>query len=174
MWNYIITFLIGAAVPVFISWLQRRDERKKFKLERKDKYKLVAIEKRLEAHQQAFYKSNKLRLVIHESNWKKKNDVLSDAWEFWNSNCLYLEKGTRENFYKIISLVSDYHDYLENWKLSKPGPDKENANKLMMKAWDDIHELPKIIMREVELEPISIKEEKDATGENINVVPARE
>ncbi len=130
-------------------------------------YKFVAIERRLEAHQHAIKHWSELISIIHQKNSELRSKVINGATNFWYENCLYLEKETRENFYKVIFLVSNYEIYLEAWKFAAQGPEKEKAHKDLIKTWDEIHALSSIIMREVELEPISVKEEKDAVGENI-------
>ncbi len=83
MWDNIVLVLVGAAIPIFINWLQRKEGRKKFDLQRKDKYKLVAIEKRLEAHQQAFFHWNKLATIIHENDSYIRQSILESARDFY-------------------------------------------------------------------------------------------
>ena len=103
MWESVLLVLAGGAIPTFNSWLKRRDDRKKLELERKDKYKLVAIDKRLEAQQKAFICWTQLILIIHEKELEKKDKVIQEAHTFWNGNCLYLEKATRKGLLEIIS-----------------------------------------------------------------------
>ncbi len=169
----LIGVIIGSIITIIIFRIERKDRLKLSSQERKDKFKLVAIERRLEAHQQALKHWGALKSIIYEKDNEKRSRVIGDAANFWYENCLYLEKETRENFYKVIFLVSSYSDFLESWKYASKGPEKEKAHNDLTKTWDEIHALSSIIMREVELEPISIKEEKDATGENVNVVHAR-
>lgn len=168
MWEIIVAFIVGAAVPIFINWLQRRDVRKQFDLQRKDKYKLVAVEKRLEVHQQAFSQWCKLKDVIHEKDVEKRGDVINTASEFYCHNCLYLEKRSREEFRIVIHLVSNYPTFLENWKHRDPGPDKEEAHKDMIDAWNRIFKFPEIIQSDVELEPIKMETEDTPEGEKSN------
>lgn len=155
-----------AAVPIFINWLQRRDERKQFDLQRKDKYKLVAVEKRLEVHQQAFNQWCKLKDVIHGNDVEKRGGVINNASDFYCNNCLYLEKRSREEFRIVIHLVSNYPIFLENWKHKERGPDKEKAHKDLIDVWNRIFNLPEIIQSDVELEPIKMKTEEKPEGKN--------
>lgn len=51
MWDILLALIIGAAIPIITQYVQSKEKQKYFDLERKEKLKLVAIEKRLEAHQ---------------------------------------------------------------------------------------------------------------------------
>ena len=113
MWENILFIFIGAALSMVSSWITRRDERKKFELERKDKYKMVAIEKRLEAHQKAMYYWYKLLNILYDKDKVKRDDLIHKATEFLYNNALYLEKETRENFPMFIVSVKFYPDVLE-------------------------------------------------------------
>ena len=157
MYDYILTFLIGAAVPITINSLQRLDERKKFELERKDKYKLIAIEKRLEAHQQAYFLWDKLIHIIHEKDFEKKNNIISEAREFWFQNNLYLEPKTRNDFNETIFRVSMHSFYLQANKDAFQGEDKTKTAKEVKDNWDFILELGSTIQKDVQLEPIILK-----------------
>ena len=167
MWDYILTFLVGAAVPTFINWLQRKDERKKFDLERKDKYKLFAIEKRLEAHQQAFYHWRKLLLVIHGRDIEQTTRTLKDAQEFWNLNCLYLENKTRKDFTETIFRTSNHLSLIDQWKMAPKSDDKEKANKNIKENWDFVLRLGATIPQDVELEPITLKQDFNPDGKEL-------
>ena len=164
----LIGVLIGSIITIYIFRKERKDRLELSSQERKDKFKLVAIEKRLEAHQQALYHWDRLRLIIHEKDIVKRNEVTDNASEFWFKNYLYLEKKTRDKFYEVIYLVRNYRLFWQAWHDAVPGPEKNNKNTELVGHWNEIHSLSTIIMKEVELEPISIKEEKDATGNIIN------
>lgn len=76
MWNFILAILIGAAIPLITLWLQSKEKRKYFELERKEKFKLVAIDKRIEAHQQALKQWSILQSVIHKKDGEEKQKLL--------------------------------------------------------------------------------------------------
>ena len=168
--EFLFSFLAGAAVPIFINWLQRKDERKKFELERKDKYKLVAIEKRLEAHQQAYFHWEKLTSVIHEKDDEKRATIFTDAREFWFSNCLYLEKTTRQEFLVGINRVSNYQPLLAIWKSLPASEEKNHQHQILLNDWESIFKLGDIIQQDVELEPIILKEVSTTGFDNENKV----
>ena len=167
IWGYIVAFIVGAAVPIFINWLERKEKRKLFELERKDKYKLVAVEKRLEAHQKAFKYWSKLIEIIHEDDDEKRNKLLSEAREFFFENNLYLEKKTREEFYLNIGRISNHKTLIQIWRAFTQGQEKEEAHQKLNENWEDIFNFPKIIQSDVDLEPIALKPKFDVEGNEI-------
>lgn len=168
MWDYIIPILIGAAIPLITIWIQSKEERKYFELERKEKFKLVAIEKRIETHQQALKHWDELKSVIHTSDDdQRKGEVLKASRDFWYSNCLYLEKQTRTKFQDAYWIVSNYKMWLEMRREMETGKEKEDHIKFYMEQWNDFHKLFEIIQKEVELEPIKPEEDKTPEGEPI-------
>ena len=101
-----------------------------FKLERKDKFRMVAIEKRLATHQEAFKLWDKLLHVIH-LNDEEKIKTLNDAREFWFNNSLYLEKETRKRFLEAIGIVEFYKDKLEIYREEKDKKLKKKKRKII-------------------------------------------
>ncbi len=155
--GYIIAFVVGAAVPIFINWLERKDKRKQFELERKDKYKLVAVEKRLEAHQKALRIWSELIEVIHNRSGDRKNRIIKDAKDFWFNNSIYLETETRKKFTEVIGIVSGYSDMTEAYRSTNDPKEKARLKKEIEKNWNELFKLSSIIQKEVELEPINMK-----------------
>lgn len=155
MWDYLIAILVGAAIPLISMRFQSKEKRRYFELESKDKLKMVAIERRLESHQQAYAMWYRLIWVIHASK-QERAKVITEARNFWTNNWLYLEKNTRKEFDIIIKLVDGYSDKLEMGKRSTDPLQKEKISKEFMGDWERIFELPKLIQKEVELEPIVI------------------
>ena len=171
MWDYILVLLTGAAIPLITLWFQNREKRKYFELERKEKLKLVAIEKRLEVHQQALKHWLDLYSVIHKpDNDENKMANLEAARLFWYSNSLYLERQTRIKFQEAIWIVSFYGMWLEMFKEMNLGKEKDEHKKFFMSKWDDFHKLFEIIQKEVELEPIKPLEDFTPEGESIKKV----
>ncbi len=99
--------LLGIFVGAFITLLVQM-------FDRKDKYRLIAIEKRLEAHQRAFILWFELLNVIHKPDGTtEKTDVINRANDFWVNNALYLEKNTRHDFREAANIVAFYKQDLE-------------------------------------------------------------
>lgn len=167
MWDIIIALIIGAAIPIITQRIQSKEKKQYFDLERKEKLKLVAIEKRLEAHQQALKQWSILQSVIHKKDSEEKTKIISGVRDFWMSNSLYLEKETRKKFKEAIWIVSSYSMWLELYKEMDPGKEKDDHKKFFLGCWDDFHKLFEIIQQEVELEPIKPIEDKTPEGEEI-------
>ena len=168
MWDYLLAVFVGAAIPLITLWLQSKEKKKYFELERKEKLKLVAIDKRLETHQQAIKQWFDLYTVIHKpDNDEGKIAILEAARLFWYSNSLYLERQTRIKFQEAIWIVSFYGMWLEMYKEMKLGKEKDEHKKFFMSKWDDFHKLFELIQKEVELEPIKPIEDFTPEGEPI-------
>lgn len=168
MWDIIVALIIGAAIPIITQRIQSKEKKQYFELERKEKLKLVAIEKRLEAHQQALRHWYDLKTIIHSAdNDPHKIEVLESARKFWYSNSLYLEKETRTKFQDVYWIISNYHMWLQMYREMPQGKEKEEHYKFYMQQWNDFHKLFEIIQKEVELEPIKPIEDKTPEGEEI-------
>ncbi len=164
MWDYILAFLVGAAIPTFNNWLQRKDERKKFELGRKDKYKLVAIERRLDAHQQAYKHWNKLVEIIHEKDEDKRNIIIGAARKFFFDNSLFLEKKTRKGFIVTVNQVKNYPIALNMWQVLPQGSEKKEAHKALIREWESIYNFENILQEDIELEPIITEKKQTPEG----------
>ena len=167
MWDTILTLIIGALIPVALQWFGVIERKKYFNLNRKEKLREVAIEKRLEKHQEALIQWDNLTPTLHMDDNGNKHKIIEAARKFWISNCIYLEKETREKFFEAIGIARSYKIYLTNYYSMSPGKEKDDFKKFYLKCWDDFHKLPEIIQKEVELEPIRI--EPGFTSEGIEV-----
>lgn len=154
---YDILYLFAiASIPLITLWIDGLRKKKYFELERKEKFRSVAIEKRLEAHQQALNHWNKLSSVIHSPDTDSiKRKTITDARDFWFNNSIYLEKNTRELFSKVIGLVSAYSLFHENLRDTPKGEEKNKLRKELSIIYETIISLENFIQIEVNLEPIN-------------------
>lgn len=60
-----------------------------------EKYNKVALEKRLEIHQEAF---RRCREILKGANPEKHGEYFNDYQDWWNRNCLYLGSKSRKSF----------------------------------------------------------------------------
>lgn len=148
----LLTLIIGATIPLLT-----------LHLDRKDKFRLVAIEKRIQAHQEAFSIWYKLIWIIHSSTDERMH-VISEARKFWLENCLYLEKNTRKEFDIVIRLVDGYSLKLQIAKEEKDPNEKEELRQDYRNDWKRISDLPNYIQSEVELKPIVLDLNISAEG----------
>src|SRR3990172_11560405 len=83
---------------------------------------MAALDKRLEAHQQAYTLWLQLRRSVH----KKNTDVVIKCQKWWEENCLYLDMESRKAFMSSIHAVALHPDLTggqatndkveENWR----------------------------------------------------------
>ncbi len=86
----------------FGSYLGYKITRRISKTERYDRYAFAALDKRLLAHQNAYYYITKL--------WKsQKIEKIDKTYEWYYKNCLYLDKDSKVNF---LSFVHEYSKYI--------------------------------------------------------------
>ena len=89
-----------------------------------NRLKMAALDKRLEAHQQAYTLWLQLRRSVH--NKDKNIDMVIKCQNWWKENCLYLDMESRKTFIASIHAVALHPDLtggqatkdevLENWK----------------------------------------------------------
>jgi len=167
MWSYIITLIIGAAIPVLIRLIDSKEKQRFYDLEVKEKLRLVEVEKRLEAHQNAATLWYRLLEVIHKQGGKDKEETISQALDFWYNNFLYLESRTRKDFREAINTAAGYWQALEMVRQANDREEKEEFKKIYYRDWDFFMDVIKTIQEEVMLEPIKPLLKLNAEGEKI-------
>lgn len=164
----LIGVVLGSIITYFIFRAERKDKLSLAEKDRRDKFRLVSIDKRLEAHQQALKYWELLRSVIHKSDDdEEKFKIIDESNKFWLDNSLYLERETRSKFKEAIWIVSYYKLWVDNYRDMDKGEKKEEEKKYFMQRWDDFHKLFEVIQKEVELEPIKAIEDNTPEGELI-------
>ncbi len=136
------TLIIGATIPLITLYLNR-----------KDMYRTVAIEKRLEAHQKAFEQCMFFVNCLDEHDAEKVRQVFKDAQTFYSKYSLYLEKQTRKKFIEALGFINAYcprWDYLKDFE----GEERQRELMKIRKESKKVFDLAAIIQSEVELEPI--------------------
>ena len=160
-WEYILVFITGAAVPVFINWRKRIDDKKNFELERKDKYKLVAIEKRLEVHQQAYARWLEMKRAASIMDNVQRLEIINTARAFWTNNNLYLEPKTRKGFAKVIGYVIANYTRFEILKDPKNLSNTWEIEKEIEENLKFIEQFGDIIQQDVQLEPLRLEDKSE-------------
>ena len=109
--------------------------------------RLVAVDRRLAAHQQAF---TLWRRVIGAAHSDDVHSLVLECQDWWEKNCLYLSAETRDSFNRAYFAASSHRELTR----ARVGADEVKANwALLMKAGDDIVagvQLPSLGMRESE------------------------
>ena len=110
---------------------------------RRHQLRLAALDKRLEAHQEAY---SLWRELIHTAHDKSKVfEVVLKCQEWWEKNCLYLDATVREAFYKAYIAANTHKDFVDS---------HSNAD-LVRDNWAVIKRAGEVIVKAVELPPIS-------------------
>lgn len=150
---------IFAIVGLIIGWLITYI---KFKTERKDKFRMAAIEKRLEAHQKAYALCSKFWVVVDTKRRDEVIDIIQESREFMSNYSLYLESGTRKKMIDVIGFFNAYcprEEFLSKFDAGK----RSEALNTYIKEEKRLNELSKLIQEEVALEPISLNETVKST-----------
>src|SRR5262245_13021112 len=88
-----------------LKQLEHQHERLLEELRAKQQLRMVAVEKRLEAHQQAYTLWRKLRSNAHLEGI---NSIVLECQEWWERNCLYLAPAAREAFLQAYFAAYDH------------------------------------------------------------------
>lgn len=105
----------------------------------KHSLRLAALDRRLEAHQQAYTLWLKLMRNVHDET--QIRDVVRESQKWWDEHCLFLSPISRKKFNKAIHCAFDHKFYLQD--RGDPDTTKEN--------WIDIESAGEAILKDVEL-----------------------
>jgi len=97
--------VVGATIAGAIQFVVSRGEQL-------DRYRLAAVEKRLNAHQEAFALWRKLISHVHRHNEIGK--VVIECQEWWDRNCLYLEERARNAFRVAYMSALNHKDFVQD------------------------------------------------------------
>ncbi|MGZ9057802.1 MAG: hypothetical protein ACXW14_01000 [Burkholderiaceae bacterium] len=96
---------MGATIAAAIQFVVSRTEQL-------DRYRLAAVEKRLQAHQEAFALWRKLISHVHRS--EEIENVVMECQRWWDANCLYLDEPARKAFRVAYMCALNHKDYLQD------------------------------------------------------------
>lgn len=95
--GYLIGAISGAAITWFVTKKDRELNERIAKKERQDKHKIFLLENRVEEYQKIY--SLCYDLLINIGKPHVLEAVAAECREWWNANCLYVEKEVRELFF---------------------------------------------------------------------------
>jgi hypothetical protein len=150
MWEAIfglIGVVVGSGLTAGFNYY--RDRR-----EREEKYRVMLYEKRLEAHQRAFYYIQKLNEVLNtaqndEDIWK----VTREAREWWDSNCLYLDEESRKEMIPAINYAAIYRQWMPEWETP-------------LRVWQQLEKTKKAVVSGIGMKHIEEPKEELPEGES--------
>jgi hypothetical protein len=125
--------LIGGSITSFVQYTMSEATRKQ-------QLQLAALDKRLQAHQDAFTLWHRLIFANRRDN-EEFAEVVQQCQDWWQSNCLYLTAEARSAFRKAYLSAVD-HNNLVNM---------HGDSKLIIAAWEDMERAGKIIVEGVGL-----------------------
>lgn len=99
----ILGVLVGGGIAASTSLLIAKENRR-------GQLAIASLDKRLETHQEAYRLWRKIRGAVYHP--ESLGDVLKEANEFWESNCLYLDPASREAFIACIFRAHTHQDIL--------------------------------------------------------------
>ena len=82
--------------------------------ERKERFRVMTFDKRLETHQQAYYWCQKLNEVLNASDKEEVHKTADKAREWWYNNCLFLDRESRSNMAGLTILAHSYANGLKS------------------------------------------------------------
>lgn len=136
----IIGIIIGSGLTfIFNRYLS--------KMSFKQQLLLSNLDKKLEAHQEAFAIWWDIRSNVHEKD--EIFGVVIKAQEWWKNNCLYLLPKSRAAFYNCLVFATNHRDYIDSHKRDRNNI-KEIDDKIQ-DSWDIIVAPGKVIPQELEL-----------------------
>lgn len=116
-------------------------------LDRRDKFRLAALDKRLEAHQIAF----RLALEMNERLFDEdRTEMIRKLDEFWANYALYLNDKSRKAFKMGYDYYFMHLILLKAWKISRD----EKHEKQLDERFDFLQKLPSLIVEAIDLEAI--------------------
>ena len=133
--------LVGSIITSFVQYMMSEANIRQ-------QLRVAALDKRLQAHQEAFTKWQ--RLIYTDRKAEEFTRVILDCQEWWDSNCLYLTADARKAFKKAY-LAADNH---ANFLAMHADVDVIKA------AYEDIQRAGKIIVEGICLPSIGEVESK--------------
>lgn len=100
-WLIALFTLLGVMLGLGYSEYKNRQERK-------ERFRIMTFDKRLEAHQKAYYWWNELNRVLNIGDADEIHKIASEAREWWNGSCLFLDTNSRRDMVRLINLSHMY------------------------------------------------------------------
>lgn len=145
----LITFL-GVLVTLLITFLNSRAINKQNRItsmlvetfKAHGQFQMACIDRRLQAHQEAFVFWSKLMKPPSDDEFMRTN---SEASIWWDHNCLYLDPIVQQAFLRSIVAAKSHHVLIRN----KGGQDSISEH------WAEFERFPKVLFEAIKLPPLS-------------------
>jgi hypothetical protein len=122
--------------------------------ERKDKFRLAALDRRLDAHQRAFTLARRMIFTLRSSDPTETNKLSSECKLFWEEQSLFLSNEVRKQFWKCFLFYNFYGQEIETIKSLKQTDSEyyKKANESLRAEREQLNNLPSLIENAVDLE----------------------
>ena len=97
----------GVALAIAVEELRRWRERR-------ERFRDMTFEKRLQAHQEAYYWVIRLGKPYESGDWSDMKSVADKAAEWFSQHCLYLDTHSHNAFSSLLSILYDYIESPQN------------------------------------------------------------
>ena len=113
-----------------------------FRRNRKDKYMLTLIDRKLDILQKAYTYSKRLKNMVHADE-DTKFDFIHEVDKWYNDNCLFLKPEIRHIFKDTINKVVTYKNELNQYyELKMNNGQIDEQYDTLLKNFKDINTLP--------------------------------
>lgn len=113
----------------------------------KHQLRMAALDRRLQAHQEAFTLWRRLLGGTHSEEVGK---VVLECQAWWEKNCLYLEPKVRDAFVAAYSAAHSHHAYVQ----------ARTDSRIITENWELITKFPNVLFEAIQLPPLSETETK--------------
>ena len=113
----------------------------------KHQLRMAALDRRLQAHQEAF---SLWREILGSAHTEEAGKTVLKCQEWWEKNCLYLEPKVRDAFVSAYSAAHSHHAYVQ----------ARSDSELVRENWNRIVTFPNILFEAVQLPPLTESESK--------------
>lgn len=138
--------LVGGIITGFVQyWISEAD--------RMQQLRLAALDKRLQAHQEAYTLWR--HLLFADKRGAEIHEVVKECQDWWEGNCLYLSSEARQAFLRSYLSAHEHANLL--------GIHADAS--LIKKAWSDVERAGEAIVRGVYLPPIGDLESKQLASQ---------
>ena len=138
----LIGILLGIAATSFFKWIDR-----------KERFKVMTFEKRLDVHQSAYYWNQRIYQELSSKDASILKKIISDAQQWWNTNCLLLDENSRISMISVFNSTNRYARGIEH-------PDLATGSE---RVWDDLDKNHKDIIKGIGVEHLNRIEDERAT-----------
>lgn len=116
-------------------------------LKARHQLRLAAVDRRLQAHQDAFALWRKLMAATHTDDVGK---VVFECQSWWEQNCVYLEPAVREGFVTAYRAANDHNSLVKG----------RTEATLIQSNWTRITHFPNVLFQAIQLPALSELEAK--------------